>query len=184
VQYRAALVTDLQLAKHRLTVPTTIDWTKKANRKHFLDYLIKKFNISTMAEVGVRDGRTTFYLLDHNPELTIYAVDKSIQGFYNDTVKEKYQDRLIPIEAFSHIGSTYIEDSSLDLVFIDADHSYKWVKIDIEHYIPKLKDSGWLTGHDIDFPGVNQAVTEQLKDFDVGPNNVWIKRPSNVTSIL
>lgn len=152
----------------------TIAWEGKSNRRYFLDWLIKKHNIKTMAEVGVRDGRTTFHLLDRNPDLIIYAIDKSITGFYNKEIKTKYGDRLIPIEAFSTDGATRISDNILDLVFIDADHSYEWVKKDIAAYKPKLKSNGWLTGHDIDFPGVNRAVNEVIKKYDVGPNNVWL----------
>ena len=99
-----------------------------------------------MAEVGVRDGRTTFHLLDQNLELVIYAVDKSISGFYNNDIKAKYGNRLIPIEALSVDGANSIPNAHLDLVFIDADHSYEWVKKDIAAYKPKLKTGGWLTG--------------------------------------
>jgi predicted O-methyltransferase YrrM len=152
----------------------TVPWTGKGNRRHFLNWLIKEHNIKVMAEVGVRDGRTTFHLLDQNPELIIYGVDKSIAGFYNNDIKSKYGKRLIPIEALSIDGAAHILDGSLDLVFIDADHSYEWVKKDIAAYKPKLKTGGWLTGHDIDFPGVNRAVNEVVKNYDVGPNNVWL----------
>ena len=127
-----------------------------------------------MAEVGVRDGRTTFHLLDKNPDLIIYAVDKSIAGFYNNNIKSKYGNRLIPIEALSTDGANSIPNAHLDLVFIDADHSYEWVKRDIAAYKPKLKSGGWLTGHDIDFPGVNRAVNEVIQNYDVGTNNVWL----------
>lgn len=127
-----------------------------------------------MAEVGVRDGRTTFHLLDQNLDLIIYAVDKSIDGFYNKDIKAKYGNRLVPIEALSTDGATQIPNAHLDLVFIDADHSYEWVKKDIEAYKPKLKSGGWLTGHDIDFPGVNRAVNEIIVNYDVGTNNVWL----------
>lgn len=127
-----------------------------------------------MAEVGVRDGRTTFFLLDQNPDLIIYAIDKIITGFYSHEVKKKYSERLIPIEALSTDGANSIRDASLDLVFIDADHSYEWVKKDIAAYKPKIKKGGWLTGHDIDFPGVNRAVNEVIQNYDVGTNNVWL----------
>ena len=159
---------------HRIPVQQTVDYNGKSNRRHFLNWFIQKNNIKIMAEVGVRDGRTTFHLLDQNPDLVIYAIDKSIAGFYNNIIKEKYGKRLIPIEALSVDGAKGIPDSSLDLVFIDADHSYEWVKKDIAAYKPKLKKSGWLTGHDIDFPGVNRAVTEIVKNYDVGTNNVWL----------
>lgn len=127
-----------------------------------------------MAEVGVRDGRTTFHLLDQNPDLVIYAVDKNITGFYNESVKSFYGERLLPIQALSTDAAKQIPDAHLDLVFIDADHSYEWVKKDIAAYKPKLKPGGWLTGHDIDYIGVNKAVTEVIKHFEVGTNNVWL----------
>lgn len=161
---------------NRLNVPMTVHWEGKTNRKHFLKYLIEKNNFKIMAEVGVRDGRTTFYLLDHIADLTIYAIDMSIKEFYNKEVADRYKNRLIPIEAMSEVAADRIADNSLDLVFIDANHSYEYVKKDIIKYTPKLKTNGLLTGHDIDYPGVNKAVNEMIKNFDVGPNYVWIKK--------
>jgi predicted O-methyltransferase YrrM len=160
----------------RLNIPMTIQWEGKANRKHFLRHLIEKNNFKTMAEVGVRDGRTTFHLLDHCPELTIYAIDMSIKEFYNKEVANRYKNRLIAIEATSELAADQIADNSLDLVFIDANHSYDYVKKDIIKYTPKLKENGLLTGHDIDYPGVNRAVNEMIKQYDVGPNYVWIEK--------
>lgn len=170
-----AQATDLQLAKGtRIAVDMTVPWNGKGNRRYYLSWLISEYNIKTMAEVGVRDGRTTFYLLDHHPDLVIYGIDRSIAGFYNNDIKYKYGNRLIPIEALSVDGAESISDASLDLVFIDADHSYEWVKKDIAAYTPKLKQHGFLSGHDIDFPGVNRAVNEVVVNYDVGPNNVWL----------
>jgi predicted O-methyltransferase YrrM len=160
----------------RLDIPVTIPWEGKGNRKHVLKYLIEKNNFKEMAEVGVRDGRTTFFLLDHIPDLIIYAIDMSIKGFYNSEIKEKYGGRLRPIEAKSDVAADSFQDGSLDLVFIDANHSYEYVKNDIIKYTPKLKSTGLLTGHDIDYPGVNKAVNEMIKEYEVAPNFVWIKK--------
>ena len=157
--------------KDLLTVPMTIDWDKKPNRKYFLEYLIKENRYTTIAEVGVRDGRTTFYLLDKCPELTIYGIDLSIAGFYNSTIKEKYGDRLIPIQGNSSLVVDQIP--SVDLVFIDGDHSYNGCSADIRAYRHKVNKNGLLSGHDIDFPGVNKAVNELVVKYEVGPNNVW-----------
>jgi len=95
------------------------------NRKHFLDALIKEHKMSTIAEVGVRDGRTSFYLLDQNPNLVVWAIDKYTGKFYNDEVADRYGDRLKPICQFSVAAAREIEDASLDLVFIDASHQYE-----------------------------------------------------------
>ena len=162
--------------KTRIPVKQTIEYNGKRNRRHFLNWFIQKNNIKIMAEVGVRDGRTTFHLLNQNTDLVIYAVDKNISGFYNNQIKEKYGNRLIAIEALSVDGANSIDNASLDLVFIDADHSYEWVKKDIAAYKPKLKSQGWLTGHDIDFPGVNRAVNEVVKTYEIGTNNVWLTK--------
>jgi len=154
-----------------LNIPMTIDWSGKANRKYFLRHIIENNNFQTMAEVGVRDGRTTFYLLDNIPTLKIYGIDLSSSGYYNSTVKDKYKDRLIPIQGNSH----YVADlvPQVDLVFIDADHSYNGCFGDIVAYKPKVRSGGILSGHDIDYPGVNAAVNSLIESYDVGPNNVW-----------
>ena len=54
------------------------------------------------------------------------------------------------------------KDESLDAVFIDADHSYEAVKMDIENWMPKVRKGGMLAGHDYNsaWPGVIRAVNE------------------------
>ena len=157
--------------KDLLDIPMTIEWHKKSNRKYFLKHLIETNNYTTMCEVGVRDGRTTFFLLDNIPSLTIYGVDLSNAGYYNDNVKEKYKERLVPIQGNSSLIAGHVP--KVDLVFIDGDHSYNGCAADIRAYTAKVKLGGILSGHDIDYPGVNRAVNELVKSYDVGPNNVW-----------
>jgi predicted O-methyltransferase YrrM len=50
-----------------------------------------------------------------------------------------------------------------DMVYIDADHSYDGVKSDLEICYNKVKNGGYICGHDYTthrFPGVVQAVDE------------------------
>ena len=56
------------------------------------------------------------------------------------------------------------ENNSLDLVFIDGDHSYEQCKADIEAWWPKLKAGAVMLGHDYGprHPGVVQAVNEKF----------------------
>ena len=160
--------------KDLLDVPITIEWNQKSNRKYFLKHLIESNSYTSMAEIGVRDGRTTFYLLDNIANLTIYGIDLDTTLFYNDKVNEKYKDRLIPIRGKS--ANVAIQVPMVDLVFIDADHSYNGCLRDIIEYTPKVNKGGILSGHDIDFPGVNKAVNQLVKYYDVGPNNVWFTK--------
>jgi hypothetical protein len=55
-----------------------------------------------------------------------------------------------------------LPDGYLDFIYIDGDHSYKGVKIDIELARKKVKPGGVICGHDYtpQFPGVVQAVDE------------------------
>jgi predicted O-methyltransferase YrrM len=160
----------------RLQVPMTVTWEHAKNtRRHFLQYLIEKNSYTTMIEIGIRRGGTTFHLLDTIPNLTIFGIDTDISQFYTKEVKKKYGERLIPIQGFSELVADQIPNNSVDIIFIDGNHSYEYVVKDIVKYSPKLRPNGLLTGHDIDYPGVNRAVTELVKNYHVGPNNVWVK---------
>ena len=81
---------------------------------------------------------------------------------------------------YSVDGAKLFDDSSVDLVFIDANHTYEHVKEDIEAWYPKIRDGGILSGHDFngDFPGVEKAVREYFepkkKDIFLSYNSVWV----------
>lgn len=156
-----------------IKVPMTIEWANKPNRKHFLKHLINTNKFETIVEVGVRDGRTTFYLLEQCPTIKrYYAIDTNTSLFDKKEEAIKFKDKLVAIQGFSFDVANQINELA-DIVFIDADHSYESVKKDIKAYTPKVKKGGILSGHDIDFPGVNKAVNELISKYDVGPNNVW-----------
>ncbi len=55
-----------------------------------------------------------------------------------------------------------VENVTVDLVYIDACHSYECVKNDIAAWWPKLKSGGIMAFHDYEMPhyGVKMAVTE------------------------
>lgn len=53
-----------------------------------------------------------------------------------------------------------IQDNSIDLLFIDGDHTYPQVKMDFINYFRKLKIGGLLLGHDYPKIDVAQAATE------------------------
>jgi hypothetical protein len=52
------------------------------------------------------------------------------------------------------------EGRTFDLVFLDADHSYEGVRGDIWAWRQVVKPGGILAGHDLNWPGVRQAVDE------------------------
>ncbi|MBA7681477.1 hypothetical protein ES703_89816 [subsurface metagenome] len=67
------------------------------------------------------------------------------KGFLNNV-------KLIPnfrlIKATSDSAVDQIKDDSVDLLFLDGDHSHEQVKRDLTNYWPKIKMGGILLGHD------------------------------------
>lgn len=69
------------------------------------------------------------------------------------------------------------EDNYFDLIYIDGDHEYNGVKIDLSLALLKVKTGGLICGHDYNintFPGVVQAVNEFCQD-----NNLKIEYITN-----
>lgn len=68
-----------------------------------------------------------------------------------------------------------LEDNSLNLVYIDADHSYEGVKQDLYNSWSKVQAGGWIMGHDYEINsnkcrnnydfGVKRAVDEFVKHY-------------------
>jgi predicted O-methyltransferase YrrM len=60
------------------------------------------------------------------------------------------------------------DDDSLDLIFIDGDHTYEGALADITIAWRKLRPGGWMLGHDCFVPEV--AATMIVRDNE--PNGV------------
>ena len=160
------------MAKIRNRLPQTIGLDIPHRREVYLDYCVKNNNWQIGCEVGVRFGRVLFYLLDNNPRLKMYAVDKDIKQFYNQAIADRYKGRLVVLEGQSAPMANHILER-LDFVFIDASHSVRDVKQDIEVYSRLLNNLNGLTGHDADYPSVQEGLKQAKVEFDVGPDNIW-----------
>jgi hypothetical protein len=152
-------------------------------RKQMLHYFIKPGTI--MLEIGVFEGEFANEILEANPQ-SLFLVDcwdfasptcvsgnvdgnyvKSIQAKdAYEKVKEKYKDdkRVYVIRDFSQNVHKCFQESSLHLVYIDGDHSYKGVKRDLELYYPKVVNGGWICGHDYE---INRNKAHHIYDFGV-----------------
>ena len=90
------------------------------------------------------------------------------------------RDYINPIKMWSADAAPLYEDKSLDFVFIDARHTYDMVILDIESWLPKVKDGGILAGDDyFDVgrgvcPEVVQAVDDYFGDSISVRGNSWM----------
>lgn len=122
----------------------------------------------------------TFLGSDNEPAQLeiIRSYGGSLQNKFMSTMKEGLVlfNPLIPIVMSSVEAATMFTDKSLSFVFIDANHSYQNVKNDILAWMPKLKDSGIIAGHDYapDCQGVVKAVDELIGQFLISGRS-WIK---------
>jgi predicted O-methyltransferase YrrM len=141
-------------------------------RWQILAELIKTHEFRCVAEVGVNRGLNALGVLELCPEIEkMYLIDRSF-GVFDSGAFKPYNTKIIGIEATSEFAADYIKNQSLDLVFIDADHSYEAVVQDIKIWIPKIRSGGIIAGHDYmkDYPdvregiplGVKEAVTDTL----------------------
>jgi uncharacterized Rossmann fold enzyme len=151
------------------------------------------------AEIGVFAGELSRRLLAR-PDLTLLMVDswkagagQAGLGDFHAELTQVQQDHYLGVtrSATDFAGeraqirvldsleaARHIPDDSLDFVFIDADHSYEACKADILAWLPKIKPSGFISGHDYDNPdfpmwGVKQAVTEIFGEPEIGANFTW-----------
>ncbi|HSX25822.1 MAG TPA: class I SAM-dependent methyltransferase [Chlamydiales bacterium] len=160
----------------------------------------KEMEIRSIVEIGVYRGNTSKLFRLFFPEATLYLIDpwkiydayQTVDARPISTEQSDYENayenvkQLFPNDPKVHIlRKSSLEaapevPNNLDLVFIDGNHSYPFVKQDIQTWLPKVRDGGILAGHDYDpihFPGVTQAVDELFGYNDVllGPDRTWVK---------
>lgn len=128
-----------------------------------------------MVEIGTYVGDSAKIFIDNIPTLTkINCIDPwenydrlvkcpmvIVENYFNE-FKKQYPDKINKIKSKSIDAVKYFDDDSLDFVYIDGNHTYEGCKSDIELYLPKIKDGGWIGGHDYqnNFPGVLKSVNE------------------------
>ncbi|GIV19686.1 MAG: hypothetical protein KatS3mg023_1437 [Armatimonadota bacterium] len=68
--------------------------------------------------------------------------------------------QVIPICEDSTRAWKNFADGSIDLLFIDGDHSYEGCLADLSHWYPKVKPDGVILGHDYDWDTVRAAAQD------------------------
>jgi len=133
-------------------------------------------------EVGVFKGQNARAMLELMDLKLLYLVDRyEMYEDYKlsylselDTVKamafklvDKFKEKIEWILKDSREAYKEIPDG-LDFVYIDGNHTYEFVKADIENFWPKIRNGGVLAGHDYNDlnkkPGVKKGVDEFVKN--------------------
>ena len=82
-----------------------------------------------------------------------------------------------------------VKDSSLDWVYLDADHSYAGCLADLIAWVPKVRYGGIVSGHDYNAPqyGVTKAVEtfcamhpniiiHTISEEDINNTSFWFQK--------
>lgn len=149
-----------------------------------LDSLLSKLpDNPKILELGV--GASTLYFWDfvtkHNGSLVSIDIDEErLNHFVPEGATKILKD-----------SSYKVPTGKFDLIFIDADHRYKYIKDDIETFLPLLSEKGIICGHDYESDeykeeyikedyvegkhhGVIKAVNERFGQVNYH-NSVWWK---------
>ena len=168
-----------------------------------------------MVEVGVYRGDLAEYLLERRPMLEWHGVDPWAPAREQPAAYKATRDchaRMDRSEQDQHALMTaarlraytvdrakiwregspgaaeHFDDGSVDLIFVDGDHSRDGCLADCEAWWPKVSRYGWLGGHDYrnqdpryDLAGVVEAVDEfaarvgMVPEVD-GGTTWWLRR--------
>lgn len=144
--------------------------------------------MKTIVEIGSWKGRSTRALLS-GTNGTVYAIDHFLGSkgeeeqhkeakedvVYNQFITNNGHYKNLKVLRMSSAEAVkQFKDKSVDMVFIDGEHTYEGVKEDIKLWLPKAKKL--ICGHDYceSWQGVKKAVEENFKDF-TKEDSIWIK---------
>lgn len=153
----------------------------------------------TFVELGSYKGKSTSFIVteivNRDKNINFVTIDtfngdsgstdkKEVEAYKKVDVSNMYEEFIENtkhlknffkvIVGNSHESSKLFEDNSIDVVFIDAGHSYESVLKDIEYWLPKMKNGGIMSGHDYNsWEGVQLAVKEVFNEVDKINNDCW-----------
>ncbi len=167
--------------------------TEEKGLKDFIDGLAGD-NLAVV-ELGSYTGESTVIFANSDKIKTVYAVDPWKDGevceyvtFKNmNIVEQMFDERTANNTKITKMKKTgeeaLSEIEAADVVYIDAIHTYEAVKKDISMWFDKVKNGGYIGGHDYQekFPGVVKAVDEFCKEKKLGSpqkfiDNSWLVR--------
>lgn len=107
-----------------------------------------------------------FYAVDHfkGSDEPAHHADPDVRA---GRLFEVFERNIRPVARFVHpmressvSAAAGFADGALDLVLLDAGHSYEDVSADIAAWLPKVRPGGVIAGDDYNWSGVRQAIEE------------------------
>lgn len=174
------------------------------NNPYQLARWIKKYrpDIRTIVEIGSWTGHSTCFMASLLPEDgLVYAVDhwlgsiehqpgsdihpaflpKLYEVFLSNVIHRNLAHKIIPVRMDSVTASKtpFFKNlnRSIDLIYIDGDHSEEGCYNDLEAWFPYVKGHGVLCGDDYTFESVQKAIYRFASKYDlkvIFDTNFWV----------
>jgi predicted O-methyltransferase YrrM len=119
-------------------------------------------------EIGSYAGASAELISNYVGEITccdiweqyIMPLSRATKVYEEFLLTKERNKNIIEIKKQSSKLANEYADDFFDMVYIDADHSYKSVKTDISSWFKKVKQGGIICGHDYYMEEVKKAVDE------------------------
>jgi predicted O-methyltransferase YrrM len=132
-------------------------------RQELYDFLelLSKNDTKNMLQVGLGHwGSTHFVLSLFLDQITTIEYDKEFVERYKNEMDGDFETLIQGDSTLIHKNI----DGLYDAVFIDGNHSYEYVKKDLENYWSKVKDGGIIALHDANFEGERYGTPRVLRE--------------------
>ncbi len=177
-------------ALYRMFTPP--DWAKghiAHDDAMFLYEMIKAVSPKTILELGVASGTSSAAILYTLDQLTdpqgrrLISADVRPTCYFDpsratgEAVSTMYPAAMAQWQLWTshtaHRLLAELEPASIDLLFIDANHSHPWPTLDLLHLAPVMKPGAWVVLHDVELPHLHPQYQAW------GPNFLYEAWPFN-----
>ena len=134
--------------------------TSHAYKRHVAQHLCDRSGEMTVLELGVYHGHTTALLASMFKKVIAVDLKKDLLKKTTETLGQLERNVVLLEMDLLVDGWSLFSGNHVDVVVIDANHDYEYVRADAENalrYLPHLK---YLVFHDSWFDDVERAVTE------------------------
>ena len=177
---------------------------RRVNRSH-IGEVLHELQYNKGVEIGVRRGAFSKVLCEKNPDLHLTCIDPwdNYHPRYPQEKQDKIYNKAIQnLSSFIDEGRITIlrkssmdaladfQDESLDFIFIDGNHNFDFVMMDIICWAKKIKVNGIIAVHDyysFTWAGIVKAVDAYTHCHHIDPwyttkelepTAFWVKPPS------